>query len=77
MSTWQPWLIVTTDTPHRIAIVRGRDAYRLCADLSPRDVPPMRAMGGGWVVNLRVGLDIEALARLRGHKVVIQEKVAS
>jgi hypothetical protein len=77
MTAWKPWLVITTDTPHRIAIVRGPDAYKVCADLSPRDVPPMRAMGGGWVVNLRVGHDIEALARLRGHNVVLQERKAA
>lgn len=76
MSAWKPrpWLVITTDTPHRIAIVRGDDAYEVCLALSPHDVPPMRANGGGWVINLSTAGDIEAFARRCGQFVVLSEK---
>lgn len=74
MSKWRPWLVITRDPKHRIAIVAGADAYRLCLDLSPHDVPPVRATGGGWVVNLSVADDLEAYARLRGLLVVTKDR---
>jgi hypothetical protein len=74
MSARKPWLRITTDTRHRIAVVRGADAYRVCAALSPGDVPPVRAGGGGWVVNLSVVADLEALAGHRGQLVVVSER---
>lgn len=74
MSARKPTLVITTDTRHRIAIVRGADAYAACLALSPRQVPPVRANGGGWVVNLSVAADLEALARHRGQLVVVTER---
>lgn len=74
MSTWRPWLVITTDTKHRIAIVAGADAYRIAAQLSPWDVPPVRATGGGFVINIDVAADIEAFARHRGLLVVTKER---
>lgn len=70
----RPWLRITADARHRIAIVRGADAYAACLALCPRDVPPIRATGGGWVVDLNVAADLEALARHRGQLVVVTER---
>lgn len=74
MSTWRPWLVITRDPKHRIAIVAGADSYELCRALSPHDVPPMRATGGGHVVNLSVADDLEAYARHRGLLVVVKDR---
>lgn len=74
MTKFRPWLVITTDPKHRIAIVGGEDAYRLASQLSPWDVPPVRATGGGWVVNIEVAADIEAFARHRGLLVVVKDR---
>lgn len=68
----RPWLMIATDHKHRIAFVRGLDAYTVCLDLSG-DVLPIRS-SLGVVVSLHVAYDIEALARHRGRFVLIQEK---
>lgn len=72
----KPWLIITKSTPHNVALVRGKDAYRVCCDLSPLDVPPVRSAAGGWIVSLDVAEDIRLYGRHLGELVVVHERKA-
>lgn len=69
----KPWLFVTTCTPRKLALVKGKDAYQVCVALSPVDVPPFRSSAGGWVVNLDIVEDIKAYAYTLGEYVVCRE----
>lgn len=68
-----PWLFITTCTPKGLALVRGRDAHKVCCALSPEDVPPVQSSAGGWVVSLHIVEDIRCYARHIGEFVVVHE----
>ena len=69
----KPWLFITTCTPRGLAMVKGKDSFKVCRDLSPVDVPPVRSSAGGWVVSLDIVEDIRAYARHIGELVVVHE----
>lgn len=79
MSEWKrgparrPWLFITTCTPRKVALVKGRDAYQVCKNLSPEDVPPFRSAAGGWVVGLDIVEDIRSYASTIGEWVLVRE----
>lgn len=68
-----PWLFVTVDEAHGLALVRGEEAGRVALLVSP-DTPRWSRRGRGWVIAASRVADVLAYAQTRHEVVVISHR---